>query len=209
MHSRTVITAALLLAAGCVGADAQVTWKTVPIGGRTDSSIDMPANVNPETKLEPGDLFGFFAKAGDDDLLCLLDVNPYTPDMTRDLVTAGVGSDKRNVFCRSDDPAAKDFEILESKAAVNSGHPAGICASIYTNSSGEKPAQIQTSMDVAAPAGLYTLQCSISAKSDDDLDWVNEIMPDLVHHIQNSPEAAGELKKRYRLPSLKHFLGIA
>jgi hypothetical protein len=66
------------LAAGCVCADAQFTWKTVPIGGRSDFSIDMPAKVNPETKLGDGQLFGFFATADNDDIFCLLSLNAYT-----------------------------------------------------------------------------------------------------------------------------------
>jgi hypothetical protein len=186
MLRRTGIVAALFLAAGCVGADAQFTWKNVPIGGRSDFSIDMPAKVDPETKL--GDaLFVFFAATDDDDILCMLSLNPYTADVTEALAIAGVGSEKRNVFCSPDDKDAKDFDTLESKAAVNSGYPSGICASIFTNASGKKPAEISTAMVVAAPAGLYDLQCHINAEDQDDLevDWATDF-EDFAHHIQDS-----------------------
>ena len=186
MLRRTRIVAALLLAAGCVGADAQVTWKTVPIGGRSDFSIDMPAKVDPETKLDPGELFVFFASSDDDDVICMLSLNAYTADVTREKAIAGVGSDRRDTFCSGDD-GAKDFDMLESKAAVNSGYPAGICASISTNPSGKKPAQIATAMVVAAPAGVYDLQCHISADDQDDLDfdWA-DTLGDFAHHMQDS-----------------------
>ena len=77
--------------------------------------------------------------------------------------------------------------MLESKAAVNSGYPAGICASIFTNASGKKPAEIAADMVVAAPAGLYDLQCHFSAEDQDDLevDWVTDFA-DFTHHIQES-----------------------
>jgi hypothetical protein len=179
--------AVLFLAAGCVAADAQFTWKNVPIGGRSDFSIDMPAKVDPETKLDAGELFVFFASTEDDDIICMLSLNTYTAEVTQALAIAGVGSDKRNVFCSSDDKAAKDFDTLESKAAVNSGYPAGVCASIFTNSSGKKPAEIATAMVVAAPAGLYDLQCHITAEDEDDLevDWVSDF-EDFAHHIEDS-----------------------
>ena len=98
MLRRTGIVAALFLAAGCAGADAQFTWKNVQIGGRSDFSIDMPAKVDPETKLDSDQMFAFFATSGDDDIFCMLNLNRYTADMTREKVVAGVGSDRRDTF---------------------------------------------------------------------------------------------------------------
>jgi hypothetical protein len=107
--------------------------------------------------------------------------------VTRQKAIAGVGSAVRNVFCDSNDNTLKDYEVIESKAAANSGYPAGFCAASFTDPSEKKSAEIVASLVVAAPAGMYNLRCEFNAADPDDLevDWVTDL-EDFTQHMQDS-----------------------
>ncbi len=182
--------AVALLALSGTAASAD-DWKTVQVAGDPAITIDIPAAVDQVKDVDPakGELMGFFAEnsAGDEDLECFLNRNPYSKGMDQMAWNAVLASSRRSLLCETSGTGISDYELDTSHPATSNGYSAATCDGAYSDSSQKMKGVVVSMLTVAAPNALYTLTCNASATDRDEAiaAWLAQ-WEDPVAHIQQS-----------------------
>lgn len=168
---RTGVTVAMALSF-CVlavaASTAETPWQTVRAAGDATITIDIPAAVKQETKLDPksGTLMEFHSLSATtgEGFQCLLVRGRYSKKMTRKDWTARLSGSKTGVLCENVEKfkSVSGFSPMASQPTTSNGFSAATCAASFTKSDEKRPGIVTSVMAVAAPKALYTLTCILS-----------------------------------------------
>jgi hypothetical protein len=164
-----VAVACAVALAGIGAALAQnIAWKTVSLDGGL--TIDVPQVVADHYKPSaPKDvLMDFLVSAGDPgSMSCQLRRQPYTAELPRESLAAGLAQGNAGTFCKIAGPTIQDWQLGSSDASTTDGVQAGTCLSAYSDTSQQAQGKVVTMKVVAGKKNIYQLLC-ISQFDDKD-----------------------------------------
>jgi hypothetical protein len=171
MTKRVFVWGAAVVALAATAALAQdIEWQH---GTLVDGfTIDVPAIVGEAYKPGPNQprelLMAFLVSAGAPGTLsCQLRREPYTDELPRQTLVAGLKQKQAGAFCRISGANISDWQLGSSDAGTTDGVDSGTCLAAYSDSSQEAQGRVVTMKIVAGRKSIQQLLC-ISAFDDKD-----------------------------------------
>jgi hypothetical protein len=189
----SILSAGLLLAFSSVAA-ADGDWQTVSLDNNPDFTIDVPAVVGDDYRMDAKNLakgnLAYFSVVTEHSggMFCMLSRSPYDDKMNAQQAAEKLKTSTRDVLCSAGDNMT-NVTVGESESLTSNGFPAGRCSASYTSTSASEKDKgwVESVMMVAAPDALYQLNCELHTDSQDEAtaQWVLRWADD-IHHIQQS-----------------------